>query len=121
MPLFDVGDFTLSSGAPSAWLIDVDALTDTDLAAAADWLSTYLTSFDHVEAVPRGGMRFASHLAQHAAPGARRTLIVDDVFTTGASLERHRNGRGRCIGAVLFARGKMSPDFDWVTALWSLP
>jgi adenine/guanine phosphoribosyltransferase-like PRPP-binding protein len=45
-----------------------------------------------------------------------RLLIVDDVWTTGGSMEEHRAGRD-AIGAVLFARG---PVADWVTPLFTL-
>jgi len=45
-----------------------------------------------------------------------RLLIVDDVCTTGASMEAHRRGRD-ALGAVLFARG---PVPSWVYSLFSM-
>lgn len=112
--LFSAGDFTLHSGLPSAWKIDCDALTDSDISTIARMLCDLLPPFGSVEGVPRGGLRLASALADHRSKGP--LLIVDDVLTTGGSMERHRNGRD-AIGAVIFARGKCAP---WIIPLFSI-
>jgi orotate phosphoribosyltransferase len=37
--------------------------------------------------VPRGGLRFAEALKAHVSDLSSRTLLVDDVFTTGKSIK----------------------------------
>ncbi|KKL20362.1 hypothetical protein LCGC14_2456230, partial [marine sediment metagenome] len=44
-------------------------------------------------------------------------LIVDDVLTTGASMEKQRAGRTNTIGAVIFARGDCPA---WVKPLFAM-
>lgn len=52
------------------------------------------------------------------ADGAIWWVIVDDVLTTGESMEEMRlHYSSRTIGVVLFARGKCP---DWVTPIFSL-
>lgn len=120
MSLLQLADITLHSGRPSFFKIECDALTDEDWRAAAGMLARVLPPFALVEGVPRGGLPLARHLTPFAIPDApgydRRRLIVDDVWTTGGSMEVHRAGRD-AIGAVLFARGPVAP---WVTPLFRL-
>ncbi len=115
MPLLTMGDFVLHSGSRSRFKIDCDALTDADLEAAAAWLSQALLPFGTVEGVPRGGLRLAEALRKYAMPGDQGLLLVDDVLTSGASLEKQRAGR-KAVGAVLFSRTLIYPS--WVTALF---
>src|SRR5713226_6907450 len=100
--LFQVGDFTLHSGLKSDFLINCEALTDADLRALAALVVNGLPDFRAVEGVPRGGLRFAAALTG-AATGDERDplLIVDDVYTTGGSMEGHRAGRW-AMGVVIF-------------------
>lgn len=120
MSLFQLGPIRLHSGSVSSFKIDCDALTDDDIAALAAMLYERLPSFGNVEGVPRGGLRLAAALLPYREAHSGITddplLIVDDVATTGASLERHRAGRP-AIGAVIFARGPVPP---WVTPLFSM-
>lgn len=117
MALFQLGKFQLHAGALSAWKIDCDNLTDDDIHTLARMLVDYLPAFNAVEGVPRGGVRLARALRCHSTPDAATLLIVDDVLTTGSSLEQQRNGRP-AVGAVLFARG---PCPEWVTPLFQMP
>lgn len=121
MGLFRLGDFTLSSGEPSPFKIDCDALTEGDWEAAAAMLARRLPPFSSVEGIPSGGLPLAAAMRRHARWGGDgNLLLVDDVLTTGGSMERARKrypGR-RVVGAVLFARG---PCPDWVTPLFSTP
>jgi hypothetical protein len=100
--LFKLGDFRLHSGHQSPWKIDCDALSDADLMTLADWARRELPPFGSVEGVPRGGLRFAAALQKFITPG-EHPLIVDDVLTTGASMEAQRKGR-EATGLVIFAR-----------------
>lgn len=112
--LFTFGDFTLHGGERSCWKIDCDALTDGDLVTLARMIADAMPTFGSVEGVPRGGLRIAEALQAHVTAGP--LLIVDDVFTTGASMEAHRAGRF-AIGAVIFARRADWPA--WIRPLFA--
>lgn len=114
MSLFQLGHFHLHSGALSEWKIDCDALTKDDLDAIAVMLQERLPEFGMVESVPTGGDRLAELMAGLVSRGP--LLIIDDVLTTGHSMEEKRAGR-EAIGAVIFARGKCP---TWVTPLFTL-
>ena len=120
--LFQYGDFKLSSGITSKWKIECDALTVFDLRALAFMAFKILPRrFYIVDGVPTGGLLFAEAMRQYATISAP-TLIVDDVLTTGASMERMKasrtHPRGEPMGLVIFARGPCPP---WVQAIFQLP
>ncbi len=70
--------------------------------------------------MPIGGLRLAQAMQPYVSSSGP-LLIVDDVLTTGQSMEKHRAGR-EAIGAVIFMRsweGALSlvPGFvDWFEA-----
>jgi len=110
--------FRLHSGAKSRFKIDADALSESDCLAVAEVMAPCLPPFAVVEAVPSSGSA-AGWLAQsfvHLCSPSGGLLIVDDVLTTGASMEDQRGGR-EAIGAVIFARG---PVPSWVTPMFKL-
>lgn len=114
--LFQSGQFVLNSALTSSWKIECDALTDADVATiAAMMIDTILWRFSRVEGVPRGGLRLAEALRKYQSPDGG-LLIVDDVLTTGGSMERQRRGR-KAQGAVIFARQKTE---GWVTPLFQM-
>ena len=114
--LFKAGPTTLHSGQQSNFKIDCDALTDADIDALAGQLREILPSFGSVEGVPSGGLRIAAAMQKFAEAGNSRLVIVDDVLTTGSSMEVHRAGRD-AYGAVLFVRG-IKPK--WVASLFTM-
>lgn len=122
--LFQRGRFELHSGEVSFFKIDCDALSDEDINTLAMMLAQRLPPFGTVEGVPTGGKRIADALRVYARPGpqrrgsfgAKELLIVDDVWTTGGSMEAYRAGRD-ALGAVIFARRQPA---DWVTPLFTL-
>lgn len=117
MTLFNLGDFPLHAGGRSDFKIDCDALTDVDLLALASLVPAIVPPFSSVVGVPTGGCRFASLIAP-PDPDADLTLIVDDVLTTGGSMEEMRTQvDGSSHGLVIFARG---PCPDWVTPIFRL-
>lgn len=110
-PLFQAGAITLHSGEPSDFKIECDALTDEDWGNLAQLIARRV-KFGAVVGVPRGGLALASKLQPHVTSGP--TLIVDDVLTTGASIEAyHRTDTD--IGIVVFARDECP---SWVTPLF---
>lgn len=113
MTLFQRGEFRLHSGGMSPWKIECDALTDEDLSVLAERASKLL-KFGDVIGVPRGGTRFAQFLRAYAQPNGG-ALIVDDVLTTGKSMEEMRLKYPDAAGMVIFARA-LCPH--WVTPLF---
>lgn len=115
MSLFRSGEFRLRSGEVSAFKIDCDALDDDDIETLARMIAERCR-YSTVEGVPTGGLRLAEALRPYATPGPWPLLIVDDVCTTGASLEKQRAGRP-AVGFVVFARGLLP---EWCSALFVL-
>lgn len=110
----------LSSGRVSNFFIDCDALTDEDWVAIAELIRDKIM-FSGVLGIPSGGTKLASLLRKYENENTNAPfLIVDDVLTTGASMEELRRGLTsifNCIGFVVFARGKPP---GWVKTLSEL-
>lgn len=116
--LFKDGAFTSHSGKVLPFKIDCDALNGEDLFCLAEYASTHLIApFRRVIGVPRGGLRFASILENFIDRHVSNELIVDDVFTTGKSMEHERNGYCWYSGLVIFAR---APTPAWITPIFTL-
>lgn len=110
--LFQQGEFNLHSGAKSGWKIECDALTDADLEALAARVAQRM-DFGDVVGVPRGGLRFANALKCYVTSGPM--LIVDDVLTTGRSMQEMRQAHPDANGLVIFSRGICPP---WVRPIF---
>lgn len=121
MILFSTGLFTSHSGKLLQWKINTEALTYDDLRALAAVAAKFLLPFSFVHGIPRGGVPMAEQMATHYQAYAKRLLIVDDVLTTGASMEGARARLSstwpEIIGLVIFARG---PCPEWVTPMFTL-
>ena len=119
MNLFESGLFTLSSGKKSAWKIECDALTDVDIKTIALIFSEMLPPFCFTEPVMPGGERLAMALERYTSPNGV-ALIVDDVLTTGRSMESQRAGRPLSLvrGAVIFSRADKCAE--WITPLFTM-
>lgn len=105
--------FAMHSGAATDFKIECDALTDEEIETFA-MLVARAFKFGRVDGVPRGGWRIANALQKYCTRGPR--LLVDDVLTTGGSMELGRE-RDTDIGVVLFARG---PCPEWVHPVFQL-
>lgn len=116
MNLFQTGEFTLHSGKKSNFKIDCDALTDNDLETFATLISNNM-DWNIVIGVPKGGEALANKLVKYNDPKSTNMLVVDDVLTTGASMEEYNLQHKNCIGVVIFAR---SPCPDWITPIFQM-
>ena len=118
--LFQLGEFVLNSGKTSRFKLECDSLTDGDWQALAKMVSLLVGTFSSVEGVPRGGLKLAAALEEHRWRDGP-ILLVDDVLTTGGSMERMRRERFHgmpTVGAVIFARG---PCPNWIKAVFQMP
>jgi hypothetical protein len=121
-PLFNMGRFNLSAGGQSRFKIDCDALTELDIAALAAAIGQ-AAYFSEVIGIPTGGNRLAEALVRYRSPEhTKNVLIVDDVLTTGRSMERKRHELlakdldRDVFGWVIFARSKPA---NWIKALFT--
>lgn len=115
--LFRFGDFSLNSGKQSFFKIDCDALTDDDIDTLAFMIQKELR-FSKVVGIPRGGVRLAKSL-ENWKKQYGPTLIVDDVLTTGRSMEKEKEKYPEdiVIGVVIFARGECP---EWVQPMFTM-
>ena len=112
--LFRFGDFVSSSGEILPFKIECDALTDSDLYCIAGIIANKV-KFGSVYGVPTGGDRLARALSDFRTT-SEDVLLVDDVLTTGASMEEYKSRlTGNVIGWVVFARGELP---DWISAVF---
>lgn len=121
--LFQLGEFTLSSGRKSKFKIDCTLLLEEDWRVLACLIADLVGPFASCEGVPRGGLQLATQLQELRSKSGGH-LIVDDVLTTGASMNRLKGQyapttahdtyptQDKIRGVVVFARGKCP---DWVT------
>jgi len=110
--LINFGWFASHSNRRLPWKIDCDALTDHAITAIAQIIRGRF-AFGGVYGVPSGGTRLANALESRLTP-EYPLLIVDDVLTTGKSMNdaRQRVGMPNTIGVVIFARG-LCPNWVW--------
>ncbi len=125
MSLFNLGKITLSSGKSSEYKINCDFLTDSDIEAIAYLTSKLVGNFSSVKGVPTGGLRLARAIEKYKNPYSNWILLVDDVLTTGNSMEKLKDlsmeqdvfSGMEIKGAVIFSRGKCP---DWITPLLTI-
>jgi len=100
--LFQLGDFTLHSKKHSAFKIECDALTSEDWRTLAYLVLAQTGPFERVEGVPNGGLKLAGFLRSYCGYTGG-LLIVDDVLTTGQSMEQpqHSEEIQRIVEEVL--------------------
>lgn len=125
MNLFQKVDFTSHSGKQLDFKIECDALTDEDWKCIAHLISKRF-EFCKVFGIPKGGMKLAGILGRfYRKKFSTRWLIVDDVLTTGNSMNEKREELMKGVGLnafpvqgiVLFARGKCP---DWIIPIFTL-
>jgi hypothetical protein len=104
--VFKWGKFTGAAGLELNWKVECDALTAEDWACIARVGAERLPPFSKIIGVPRGGLALAEAFKPFIQHDAPRTLVVDDVWTTGGSMMKAAEGlEADWIGYVAFARG----------------
>ena len=111
MPLFQWGRFKSAAGLDLNWKIECDALHSHDWACIAHASAKFIGPFGRAIGVPRGGLQLADAFGPLCDPASHRLLIVDDVWTTGASMNAFADSIGAegWTGFVAFARGELPP------------
>jgi hypothetical protein len=135
MSLFRHGEFTGNSGKLLQFKVECDELDEGDIDCSARIIASWYKGweFGEVVGVPpsdptKGGIdnggRLAEAVRKYVICNGNVTwcpnLILDDVFTTGGSLERtwrarYPNRYSSVFGAVIFAHG---PCPSWVRPIW---
>lgn len=121
MSLFQARTFVGHAGGVLDWKIDCDYLNSLDIACFAQLIARRV-KFSYIWGIPRGGIMLYNALRDYANPSARDVLIVDDVLTTGKSMEHMKHTIGGVTaeenikGIVIFARG---PCPSWVIPVLS--
>lgn len=125
MTLFQKGNFIAHAGQELDWKLECDTLTDEDWKCIA-YLISKRFKFGYVKGIPSGGLKLAEALKKYISNDSVAYLVVDDVLTTGGSMEEEHNKM--CLngeiqteldifGVVLFARGKCP---DWITPIFQM-
>lgn len=118
MTLLQCENFKSHSGLDLDFKIDCDYLSDSDIECIAKLIAKK-TVFGHVYGIPRGGMRLAEALKPYHNDNVSTVLIVDDVLTTGRSMEeaksRFKTIEKNIVGWVIFAR-RTPPE--WINAVF---
>jgi orotate phosphoribosyltransferase len=115
--LFRLGEFTFHSGSKSYFKIDCDALTDADIKTLSCIIAKEFR-YSKVIGIPKGGLRLAKACEEWKKEYGP-LLIVDDVLTTGKSMEEEKAKYPYLyiIGVVIFARG---PCPAWVYPIFDM-
>jgi len=121
MTLFQCEKFRSHSGLELNFKIDCDYLSSDDIQCIARLIAKK-SRFGHVYGIPRGGTRLAEALEPYVDSSVGTLLIVDDVLTTGHSMEEAKRYFVETLkyeveGWVIFARGKLP---SWVNAVFYL-
>ncbi len=118
--LFVLKDFISHSGLKLNFKIECDMLTNTDIKTIAV-IITEKYDFCDVVGIPTGGSRLYNELKKYVSKESNTLLIVDDVLTTGESMQRERekyNTPLQIQGVVIFARAKCPEWIDPIFQLW---
>ena len=122
--LFRLGDFVSHAGLELSWKIEMDVLTDAEWFCIKKMIMEYSSPFKEAVGIPRGGIKLASILNAEATHSKEDPiLIVDDVLTTGTSMDEFKRKKqwrapAKYIGWVVFARTQPP---NWVKALFQMP
>lgn len=123
MTLFVKESFISHAGLDLDFKIECDALTEDDWKTLAYIVSKHI-KFKFAYGIPRGGLKLSVPLMEYQTDAANLpVLIVDDVLTTGGSMEKAREHlikifpKDHFVGVVAFARMEHA---DWIKPIFRL-
>ena len=121
--LFVEEDFKSHAGLDLHWKIEMDALDEEEWKCIARMISEYQTEpFQAAIGIPRGGIKLGQYLNEYSTQNSEDPyLIVDDVLTTGGSMEEYKREHFKdknAIGWVVFSRTK---PVEWINTLFQMP
>ena len=120
--LFQRVDFTSHAGLDLSWKIEMDALSENEWKCIAHMIMELSQPFQAAIGIPRGGLKLSGYLHEYSTQNpADPYLIVDDVMTTGGSIEEYKKEHFSdkyVIGCVFFARSHVP---IWCDALFRMP
>ena len=121
--LFIEEDFTGHSCGQLHWKIEMDALDGAEWKCIARMIMEHETRpFQAAIGIPRGGLTLSTYLNEYSTQNPEDPyLIVDDVLTTGGSMDEFKEEHfkdKKVVGWVVFARRKPA---DWINALFQMP
>jgi hypoxanthine phosphoribosyltransferase len=113
--MIDFGEFRSHSGILLPWKLECDDLSDNDIRGLAAIIASKFY-FRGVYGIPRGGNRLANALQRFSVSHHNYPLlIVDDVMTTGTSMEEAKKELGKtasnAYGVVIFSRTNVIPSW----------
>jgi hypothetical protein len=123
MNIFQQVDFKSHAGLDLNWKIECDGVSKKEWKCLAGMILDYeKRPFQSAIGIPRGGVMLGSYLNEYSTQNPNDPyLIVDDVLTTGGSMEvfrkEHFSGK-ETFAWVVFARG-FPPQ--WCRALFQMP
>ena len=125
MSLFQKVDFKSHSGLNLSWKIECDEISKKEWKCLAEMIMDYeKRPFQAALGIPRGGIILGTYLNEYSTQNIEDPyLIVDDVLTTGGSMDDFvnsyfRNRKPNYFGWVVFARNKPQ---HWINALFQMP
>ena len=120
--LFQKVDFKSHAGLDLSWKIEMDALSNNEWKCIAHMIAELSDPFQAAIGIPRGGVKLSGYLNEYCTHAPTDPyLIVDDVMTTGGSMEVFKKEHFKdkhVIGWVVFARGQVP---IWCDALFRMP
>ena len=120
--LFQKVDFKSHAGLDLSWKIEMDALSDNEWKCIAHMITELSQPFRAAIGIPRGGLKLGGYLNEYSTQNPKDPyLIVDDVLTTGGSMEEFKEEHfkdKKVVGWVVFARRKPA---DWINTLFQMP
>ena len=90
--LFQKVDFKSHAGLDLSWKIEMDALSDKEWMCIAHMIVELSDPFQAAIGIPRGGLKLSGYLNDYGSTQRESDpyLIVDDVMTTGGSMEEYK-------------------------------
>ena len=121
--LFVEEDFKSHAGLDLHWKIEMDALDEAEWKCIARMIMEYQTEpFQAAIGIPRGGLKLSVYLNDYSTQNNNDPyLIVDDVLTTGGSMEEFKKDyfdKKKVFGWVVFSRTKPA---GWIRSLFQMP